>query len=232
MSITAKEQTTDVAAVSLLGDPTRRRLYEWVVEQGREVGREEAAQATGITRALATFHLDRLAAAGLLEAGYRRLSGRTGPGAGRPARVYRRAVRDFNVELPQRRYGLAADLFAGALEQLGDGSTPAVLSGAARAAGTALADGQELLTVLVGAGYEPAVDDAGTIRLRNCPFDALVNEHRPLVCGTNLALAQGIADGAGATDYQAIPDPQPGYCCVAFATRQPDADTSEQPRSE
>ena len=76
----------DVGAVSLLDEPARRRLYDWVVSQGRPVGREEAAKAVKITRSLATFHLDRLAEAGLLEAGYRRLSGKVGPGAGRPAR--------------------------------------------------------------------------------------------------------------------------------------------------
>ena len=40
----------------------------------RPVGREEAATALGITRALATFHLDRLADGGLLESAYRRLT--------------------------------------------------------------------------------------------------------------------------------------------------------------
>ncbi|HEY9378556.1 MAG TPA: helix-turn-helix domain-containing protein, partial [Jiangellaceae bacterium] len=83
-------------ALGLLVEPVRRDLYDWVVAQGRPVGREESARALKITRALATFHLDRLAAAGLLESGYRRLSGRVGPGAGRPARVYWRADREFS----------------------------------------------------------------------------------------------------------------------------------------
>ena len=106
----------DFGAVSLLDEPARRRLYGWVVAQARPVGREEAAKAVKITRSLATFHLDRLAEAGLLEAGYRRLSGKVGPGAGRPARVYWRAAREFNVSLPDRRYDRAAGLFASALE--------------------------------------------------------------------------------------------------------------------
>ncbi len=65
--------------MSLLDEPARHRLYDWVVAQARPVGREEAAKAAKITRSLATFHLDRLAEAGLLEAGYRRLSGKVGP---------------------------------------------------------------------------------------------------------------------------------------------------------
>ena len=79
-----------------------------------------------------------------------------------------------------------------------------------------------LLEILESAGYEPTLD-GDVIRLRNCPFDALVDEHRPLVCGTNLALAQGIVDGASGaegTDYQPRLDPQPGYCCVVFAASE------------
>jgi len=215
--------SSDLAAVALLDEPVRRRLYEWVVAQGHPVGREEAARSLGITRSLAAFHLDRLTEGGLLQAGYQRLSGRTGPGAGRPARVYSRAEREFAVTLPARHYELAAELFAETLQRIGDGSPPPQLIDAAHDAGTRIAQNARpnetasLLSVLDAAGYEPAQDD-GTIRLRNCPFDALVDEHRPLVCGTNLALAQGILDGLGeeGTDYQPRIDSQPGYCCVVF----------------
>ena len=226
----AEARTTpdDVAAVALLDEPVRRRLYEWVVRQGKPVGREEAARAVGVARPLAAFHLDRLTEAGLLEASYQRLTGRTGPGAGRPARVYRRAERDMTVSLPPRHYELAADVFAAALQQLGDGSPPEALVTAAHDAGVHLSEASEgstdqpLLDVLQRAGYEP-IDEAGTIRLRNCPFDALVEEHRPLVCGTNLALAQGIIDGLPgdrATDYQPHLEQQPGYCCVVFTREE------------
>lgn len=211
----------DVAAVALLDEPVRRRLYEWVAAQGRPVGREEAARSLGITRPLAAFHLERLAEAGLLEAGYQRLTGRTGPGAGRPARVYTRAHREIAVTLPPRHYDLAADVFAAALQRMGDGSPPQQLLDAAHSAGEHIAQADEqpanLVHVLENAGYEPT-DDNGTIRLRNCPFDALVDDHRPLVCGTNLALAQGILDGltGDGERYKPRIDSQPGYCCVVF----------------
>ena len=213
----------DLAAVALLDEPVRRRLYEWVSEQGRPVGREEAARSLGITRPLAAFHLERLAEAGLLDSGYQRLTGRTGPGAGRPARVYTRADREIAVTLPPRHYDLAADLFAAALQRMGDGSPPPELVAAAHTAGEQIAEdapegsASTLIEVLGQAGYEPTEDD-GTIRLRNCPFDALVDEHRPLVCGTNLALAQGILDGLPEDEkhYEPHLDSQPGYCCVVF----------------
>lgn len=213
----------DIEAVSLLDEPARRRLYDWVVDQGRPVGREEAARALKLTRALATFHLDRLAEAGLLASGYRRLTGRVGPGAGRPARVYWRAAREFSVSLPDRRYERAARLFAEAIESLSPQSPPQPLQDAARELGrelgTASRRGQparRLAAALEAGGYEPVTDEVGTVRLRNCPFDALVDAHRTLVCGTNLAMAEGLTTGAGVTDMRPVLDPQPGYCCVAF----------------
>ena len=213
----------DLVALALLVEPVRRDLYDWVVAQARPVGREEAATALKITRALATFHLDRLAAAGLLEAGYRRLSGRVGPGAGRPARVYWRADREFSISLPDRRYERVAQLFALALEKLGNKSIPDTLQDAARELGEQLgatgergAPAKRLIAALKAGAYEPVTDKAGVIRLRNCPFAALADAHRPLMCGTNLALAEGITRGSGATTVQPVLDFQPDLCCVAF----------------
>lgn len=221
----------DLGVVSLLDEPVRRRLYDWVVGQDRPVGREEAARALGITRALATFHLDKLAGAGLLDAGYQRLSGKVGPGAGRPARVYWRATREFSVTVPERKYERAAQLFASALEKLGKTTVPAPLRAAAGELGEELgrrarprSPSKRLIAALEAGGYEPQADDTGTIRLRNCPFHALAQQHRPLVCGTNLALAEGITRGVGATDLRPVLDPQPGYCCVTFVPEQAAAD--------
>ena len=165
------ERGRDLVALALLAEPVRRDLYDWVVAQGRPVGREEAAKALKITRALATFHLDRLAAAGLLEGGYHRLSGRAGPGAGRPARVYWRADRVFSISLPDRRYEHVAQLFASALERLSDQSVPAPLQEAARELGEQLgrtgrrgAPAKRLTTGLKAGGLEglgPGVDGQG-----------------------------------------------------------------------
>lgn len=213
----------DVAALGLLNEPARRALYDWVVAQPRPVGREQAARAVGTTRALATFHLDKLADAGLLEAGYQRLSGRVGPGAGRPARVYWRADREFSVTVPERRYTRAAEVFASALERIGGGEVPAQLRETARQAGADLAarggrgsSRRKLLRALEAGGYEPVTDELGVIRLRNCPFDMLARDHRQLVCGTNLALAQGLTDATGSADVEPVLDPRPGLCCVAY----------------
>jgi predicted ArsR family transcriptional regulator len=212
-----------VQAIGLLDEPVRRRLYDWVVRQPEPVGREQSARALGITRALATFHLDKLVAGGLLQADYRRLSGKVGPGAGRPARIYWRAAGEITASAPDRRYGRVAGLFATALEQLGGGGPPPVLADAARRLGTTMgtasrrgSERTRLTTALERGGYQPLTDAHGTVRLRNCPFDALASEHRELVCGTNLAFAEGLAAGSGVTGLRPVLDRQPGYCCVTF----------------
>src|SRR6478735_9095881 len=96
------DRTADVAAVAALAEPTRRRLYDHVVRQAAPVSRDEAAAATDVPRATAAFHLDRLVDDRLLEVHFERLSGRTGPGAGRPAKLYRRSGCDVTVSLPER----------------------------------------------------------------------------------------------------------------------------------
>jgi predicted ArsR family transcriptional regulator len=225
----------DLAAIASLEEPARRSLYEWVVASGRAVGRDEAASAVGVTRALAAFHLDRLVRDGLLVTEYRRLTGRTGPGAGRPAKLYRRAPREVSVSLPDRRYETAAGLFAETLERLGDADgPPAELRAAAHDVGqdsgshAAAAAGRPrsragrraaVVDALRERGYEPFTDDAGEIRLRNCPYHALVDEHRPLVCGMNLALVDGVIDGTGDATLEARLDTRPGLCCVAIGTK-------------
>jgi predicted ArsR family transcriptional regulator len=93
----------DLGAIGSLTDPTRRRLYAFVARSIEPVGRDEAADALGIPRQTAAYHLDRLAEEGLVDVEFLRRSGRTGPGAGRPAKLYKRTERDHEVSLPPRR---------------------------------------------------------------------------------------------------------------------------------
>jgi predicted ArsR family transcriptional regulator len=221
----------DIQAISLLNEPVRRSLYESVIAAGRPVGRDEAAQATGVSRTLAAFHLDRLVEAGLLTPEYRRLSGRSGPGAGRPAKLYRRGSREAAVAVPERRYELAARLLAASIERSGPQVPPPAVQDAAREMGRAIGDAGRtparapggvrrpepgLEDVLRSQGYEPCQPEQGVVRLGNCPFHSLVAEHRDLVCGMNLAFAEGILDGLHDRRHVARLDPQPGSCCVVF----------------
>jgi predicted ArsR family transcriptional regulator len=225
-----------VPALALLDEPTRRRLYELVAASHHEVGRDQAAQTLGISRELAAFHLDRLVEVGLLETAYRRLGGRSGPGAGRPAKLYRRAEREVTVSLPPRRYEAIADLFAEGLERLGDSAASWLVTDAVngvanargKVAGTEAREQtgpspdrpglrQALRSLLVRAGYEPETDEGGTVTLCNCPYRTISAAHRDLMCGTNLAWAEGVVEGLGDTGLTPELLPAPGRCCVVFA---------------
>jgi predicted ArsR family transcriptional regulator len=220
----------------LLDEPRRRQLYEFVISSDREIGRDEAAAKTGMGRALASFHLDRLAKAGLLTTTYRRLSGRNGPGAGRPAKLYKRAPETVSVSFPARRYEAVADVFAESLDRLADdsrvgalvtktvletarehGRTAGAESGSPRRASPAVAR-QSLVDMLAEHGYEPSVDaDTGSITLRNCPYQLVSAEHREMTCGTNQAWAEGVLESISGTGLAPTLAPQPGRCCVIFS---------------
>jgi predicted ArsR family transcriptional regulator len=80
----------------------------------------------------------------------------------------------------------------------------------------------DLRRTLADRGYEPYEDEQGDLRLRNCPFHRLAEQHRDLVCTANLAFITGLAEQAtGDQPIQARLDPKPGECCVTIA-RQPD----------
>ena len=217
-----------LAAVCALDDPVRRGLYEYVSGCGEPVGRDQAAAATGVSRPLTAYHLDKLVSFGLLTAGYRRIVGRRGPGAGRPAKIYARSQTEFAVTLPPREYELAARLLAHAVDADPSGAALAGLRRAAREHGTALgraadegadrAGGRSLRiteTTLTAHGFEPVADDEGGLTVRNCPFHPLAVRNPAVVCAMNLALIEGIIAGIGASE-QLRPelDPAPGRCCV------------------
>src|ERR1700758_5680515 len=128
----------DLVSLSSLDDPVRRRLYEVGGGRPEPVGRDEAAAATGIGRALAVYHLDKLVESGLLIATYARPAGRTGPGPGRPAKLYARSDREFAVTVPPREYELAARLLVQAVEADPSDRSRAALAEAARRLGTEL----------------------------------------------------------------------------------------------
>jgi predicted ArsR family transcriptional regulator len=210
------------SAIGALADPVRRRLYRYVVSSDVGVGREEAAREVGVAPHTARFHLDKLVEEGLLDVEQRRLSGRTGPGAGRPAKVYRRSGGEVAVSLPEREYDLVGQVLAAAVERsLGGAALEASLAEEARAAGrrdgtSYDGSGGELdrsAGALSDRGFEPQRVDDGLV-LRNCPFDSLAREHTALVCGVNHDYVAGVLEGLGCADTCARLDPGADRCCV------------------
>jgi predicted ArsR family transcriptional regulator len=215
----ADDGRSQVAAVAALAEPTRRRVYDHVAAQGGPVDRDEVAAAVGLPRTTAAFHLDRLAQCGLLDVHFERRSGRTGPGAGRPSKPYRRADTAVAVTIPERHYDLAGELLAGALDEAdGSGERPStVLGRRARAHGGELGGGiagrDGVLELLEDHGYEPRSDGEDVV-LGNCPFHVLARAHTQLVCGMNLNLLGGVLDAVPEAGLDAELCPTEGMCCV------------------
>lgn len=201
--------SSDFEVVASLAEPIRRALYQFVASKHRPVSRDEAAEAVEVSRQVAAYHLDRLADDRLLDVEFRRLSGRKGPGAGRPAKLYRRSDLAYEVTVPARRYELAAKILLDGVRAgpAGNGA----LAEVARRAGRQIGAGG-LQEALDATGYEPTRED-GETRFLNCPFGALRDQDRMTTCEMNLALVAGMVEGSG-SDVVAVLAPEDGYCCV------------------
>jgi predicted ArsR family transcriptional regulator len=224
-----------IAGIAALDQPTRRDLYRLLMSADGWTTRDHAAAALGIPRSVAAFHLDKLADAGVVEVRFERTTGRQGPGAGRPAKLYRPRSEELTASVPARHYDLAGSLLATAIAEATRTGAPVAdcLRIAARAAGRQIGEEarevvgtttraatrrQAVVAVLSRHGYEPTRGRGNEIALANCPFHRLAVEHRELVCGMNLDFLAGLLEGMGTTDgLLARLDPAPGYCCVRIA---------------
>lgn len=230
----ADDFASQINGVSALAEPARRALYLYVAAQAEPVSRDQAAEDAGLPRHTVKFHLDKLVEEGLLETEFRRLSGRRGPGAGRPTKLYRRSARQLAITLPERHYALAGHILARAVEDAARDGLP-VLDTLRRAAteegrrlgaqprtppgedGRGPASAVEAVTdALAEQGYEPRIQ-ADTLVLVNCPFHALAGEHTALVCGMNLDLITAMLGELGHPEMEARLDPAPGRCCVTLS---------------
>jgi predicted ArsR family transcriptional regulator len=224
--VSASDRDSSIEGVALLRDPLRRAIYDYVARSPEPVGRDAVAAEVDASRSLVAFHLDKLVAQGLLQTSFRRLSGRVGPGAGRPAKLYERSDQQLEVSLPAREYELAAHLLLAAVD--GKGNTAERVRKAARELGenTGADDAERhgaprgraasldrLEPVLERFGYEP-FREGRALCLRNCPFHALAEQSPDTVCGMNLALIDGLLVGLRAKGLTAELAPSPDRCCV------------------
>lgn len=225
--------STQIATLSTLDDPVRAKIFFHVARSGESVTRDQAAKALGITRRTAASHLDKLAEAGLVDVSFKRVTGRTGPGAGRSSKLYRRSGRRLNVSIPSQNYELMARLLASVVKQTEAVLAPQIESqarafgvskgAAAKTLTSRLSSRKRLLEVLVNEltrlGFEPFDDANGSLRLRNCPFHDMAREDADFVCSTNLALMQGVIEGLDLTDVTPALESIEGMCCVSFRTK-------------
>jgi predicted ArsR family transcriptional regulator len=227
-----KRLEESIGRLAALSDDLRRRLYVHVRGQAHPVSREQAAAAVGISRKLAAFHLDKLVEQGLLTYDYRRPPGRTGPGAGRPAKVYRPSEVEIELSIPERRYDLMGTLLADAISTAPP-DTPSVPHAVATARDAGHRLGEEIrrerklrppgperalavaAEILEAHGFEP-YREGREIRLRNCPFHALSHHAPQLVCAMNHAFIDGLVRGIGNDTLDVALEPKPGQCCVTL----------------
>jgi predicted ArsR family transcriptional regulator len=222
----------DVRGIGALDDDLRRGIYRFVREAGRPVTREEVAAAVGISRKLAAFHLDKLLERELLVATYARPPGRTGRGAGRTAKYYEPSDREFDISVPERNYDVMGSILLGAIEQQEPGEsnegaakrvaheTGEQIGRSERAKRRLPSPGPErtiavATEVLESCGYEPYLEDRN-LRMRNCPFHALAEQHRDIVCALNRELIDGVVEGLGNATVDVALTPTPGKCCVTI----------------
>lgn len=221
----------DIAAVAALNDKTRAALYFHVSDSNRDVSRDDAAQALGLPRRIAAFHLDRLVDVGLLEVTFKRLSGKTGPGAGRPSKLYRCCAPRVEVGFPPRNYELLARILAMEVEERDSGSGRGHRERGAQAIGASIGRAARaeagygatpqllhaaLMEKLAEHGFEPFLHSDKTVRLRNCPYHEMARENSELICSLNLSLMLGVEDGLGDAQLRPVLEPLDGACCVAF----------------
>ena len=219
-----------MAAIALLADQLRQRLYRFVAAQPGPVTRDEAATGVGISRKLAAFHLDKLTAAGLLETATPDPASRR-PGPGRAPKAYRPAAAEVAVSVPQRRYDALGEVLVQAI--VADGPASSARHTAHQLAhdrGQALGERvrtqrrlgrlgpERALTVvselLAACGYAPARAPQLQLVLRNCPFRQLARRAPELVCGLNQDFLAGLLAGLRASRIEAVLQPDPTRCCV------------------
>lgn len=195
--------------VAALGDGTRRRVFFTVREAGELVGKDEVAEGVGITRRLAGFHLDKLVEQGFLRAEFQRRSGRSGPGAGRPAKLYALAEAEEDKLLNEKHYDLLAELLLRAMNDRSGEDPQQVLERvgyefgrelgvAERAAGRSpsYASTTEAVMGVVGVltryGFGATAGADGEFTARACPFEEMAKVDPQRVCGLDRAIWRGV----------------------------------------
>jgi len=210
-----------VTAIAALDDPVRAAIYDLVAGHDAAVGRDQVARELELPRSTAAFHLDRLAASGLVDVEYRKPEGRGGPGSGRPAKLYRVAEGELAVSLPERHYDLMGGLLASAIRVSAERDEPvldALRSTAVEAGREAGRASGSFDDVLETTGYHPVVD-GDEIVMMNCPFHRLAASHTDVVCAASHAFLCGAAESTGRDPEDVLLEPGAGRCCVRYVRR-------------
>jgi len=222
-----------IRAVAALEDNLRHGMYEFIRTAQRPVTREQAAEAVGISRKLAAFHLDKLVTAGLLRSDYEPVGGLRK--VGRTPKVYSPVDADIRISIPERQHDVLASILINAvLTERGDETARQATMRVAHERGRSVAaterdqlrpgrlGAERALTLSEGLlkqhGYEPDRVSPVCLQLRNCPFHPIAQQSPDLVCGLNHAFLTGFLSGLDASTVEAVLEPRTGECCVELRT--------------
>ncbi|WP_181034167.1 metalloregulator ArsR/SmtB family transcription factor [Arthrobacter sp. GMC3] len=210
-------QAQQFDAVACLGDPVRKQLFELLKASAKPLSRDECAATLGLPKSTVRTHLDRLVTQGLLLVDFQKMGGRTGPGSGRPTKLYAAAVGEVAASVPARHYDLAAQLLASAVQRSIDTGQDVqdALSAVAFDAGRELgAHAGTVHQLLANTGYDPRPDGTGGTIMANCPFHRLAQAHTGVVCAMNGSLLNGALVGCGDKAHSVVPDEERSHCCA------------------
>lgn len=191
---------------SALGDPTRRAIFIAVRESAEPATSAAIAELFEIHPNVARHHLDKLAADGYLRITRRRANGRSGPGAGRPAKCYEATTKGIDLHFPARRYDLLVDLLVAIIQEIAPDDVGAVAERVGRTYGQELADqigtpdeaGYEeavraVAQAMTGLGFHMAPDlDGHRLLTSHCPFGDMAVGHPDVVCSLDRGMVSGL----------------------------------------
>lgn len=212
-----------------LGDPTRRAIYIAVRESAEPVTSASIAEIFGIHPNVARHHLDKLAKDGYLKVSFRRPSGRSGPGAGRPAKCYEPTGKVIDVHFPTKRYDVLVELLVRIIQRVAPEQLTAIAEEVGRDYGRELAAEigapgdrgyaeaiRAVAKALTGLGFA-AKGDASHQRLvlSNCPFGEAATGYPEVVCSLDRGIVAGLFESLG-TECEPVlhPHSEPFEQCV------------------
>lgn len=217
------DESQRLRAVASLGDPVRRQLFELVRDAVNALSRDDCAEALGLPKSTIRAHLERLVAERLLLVEFRKIGERTGPGSGRPTKLYTVARSEVSASVPPRHYDLAASLLAAAVQHAidtGDGIERSLAHVAQREGRRMGSEAGDIHQLLANTGYSPEPDGEGGTIMANCPFHRLSQEHTGVICGLNGSLLTGALEGCAENGLALAPDAEISHCCARLVPRK------------
>ncbi|MDH4116302.1 MAG: helix-turn-helix domain-containing protein [Acidimicrobiia bacterium] len=218
-----------------LGDPTRRAIFIAVRESPEPMTSAGIADLFGIHPNVARHHLDRLASDGYLQVSHRRPAGRSGPGAGRPAKCYEATTKPIDLHFPSRSAHLLVDLLVRLVDRVAPDDIAGIAESVGREYGRELAaevgtpdeEGYAAAIAAVaqamsGLGFGMAPEENGEVQrllTSHCPFGDAAVGHPDVVCSLDRGIVSGLFETMGERCAPVLhPHTDPIEACVTEVT--------------